>query len=170
MDKVIIIGGSPSWNMAPHDVESWGATNLILKRPVNRVVDMNDYSNDAWGTGETKAANKAREHARAAGIPYIDLDSYPIEDIKHFFKTDYFSGTIDYMIALAIYEGAKEIDLYGVSVSSGGYLYQKPGIDYWCGQAMGRGIEVGIYGESTIMKTIDGLMYGYGTKQEIRND
>jgi hypothetical protein len=166
--KVIIIGKGNGWQLAPYEGETWGATQLILRRPVKRVIDMNDYSNDRWGADETRDAEKAIKLAEAMNVPYIDLKSYPIEEIKAFFKTDYFSNTIDYMIALAIYEGATSIDFYGVNMaSSGEYSYQKPGVDYWCGQAMGRGIEINIYGEtSTIMKTQDGLLYGYYTKQK----
>jgi hypothetical protein len=163
-----IIGKGKGWELAPYDVESWGATQLILRRNVDRVVDMNDYSNNRWGANETKEAEAARAKAKELNIPYIDLSNYPINLVIAFFETDYFSNTIDYMIALAVYEGYTELDLYGVNMArESEYYYEKPGVDYWCGQAMGRGIKVRRYGElSTVMRTNDGKLYGYGWEQK----
>jgi hypothetical protein len=163
-----IIGKGKGWELAPYDIESWGATQLILRRDVDRVVDMNDYSNNRWGAKEAKEAEQARVKAVELRIPYVDLNNYPINLVKAFFETDYFSNTIDYMIALAIYEGYTELNLYGVNMARDSeYRYEKPGVDYWCGQAMGRGIKVCRHGElSTVMRTRDGKMYGYGTEQE----
>ena len=168
-NKIAIIGKVKGWELAPLDENSWGATQLILRRHVSRVVDMNDYSDDRWGEQETADAEKSRVFAREYGVPYIDLKSYPFEDIKAFFKTDYFTNTIDYMIALAIYEGYKEIDLYGINMSQKTeYEYQKSSVDYWCGQAMGRGIKVTVHGErSMIMKSPDNLIYGYYTPRTL---
>ena len=136
--------------------------DIILRRPVKRTFDMHRES--FWGSNQIAT----REMVLKKGVAFFNLDNYPIDEIKEFFKTDYFSNSIDYMIALAIYEGATSIDLYGVNMTAATeWAYQKPGVDYWCGQAMGRGIEVNVYGMvSIIMKTCDGLLYGYLTKQE----
>jgi len=51
-------------------------------------------------------------------------------------------------------------------LSGSEYAYQKAGVEFWIGQAMGRGIKVINHSPiSTILKTRDGLLYGYGTKQ-----
>lgn len=176
---VNIVGKAEGWQNAPFEGKVWGATQLIVHRWVSRVVDMNDYSDDKWGIDERLLADKARAKAELTNTPYTDLDNYPIDQVIKYFGTDYFSNTIDYMIALAIYEGATEINLYGVAVNTPDeYLYQRAGIHFWVGQAMGRGIKVRIMDKNsnilrvdgcrtTILKAHTGLIYGYETPQRI---
>jgi hypothetical protein len=127
---------------------------------------MNDYS--LWGKTEAVADKFSRAAAAKNGIPYIDLTNYPIKEVVDYFGTDYFTNTVDYALALAIFKGFTEIDLYGVNMAwESEYSYEKPGVEFWIGQAMGRRIKVNVFGkESTILKTKDGLMYGYGTPQK----
>jgi len=166
MKKVSIIGKGNGWEDAPHEGECWGITQLNLNRSVSRVIDMNDY--EIWGEKEMKESRQSRVLAYKNHIPYIDLDNYPLEEIQVFFDTDYFSNTVDYAIALAVYEGFEEIHLYGVNMEiDSEYAYQKPGVDFWCGIAKGKGIKVKIHGSrSKIMKTVDGFLYGYGYPQK----
>lgn len=168
MKSVCIIGKGAGWELAPptSEAECWGITQLNLRRPVNRVIDMNDYS--LWGEKEASEAKESRRLAQENGIPYIDLDEYPLEIIIDAFKTDYFNSTVDYAIALAIYEDYEKIDFYGVNMANlTEYSYQKPGVEFWIGIAKGRGTEVNVHGSmSTILKTGDGLLYGYGIKQK----
>lgn len=160
--KIIIIGKGDYWQEAPYDGETWGVNNLILRRRVKRVFDLHKFEK-----GDDLQVSIKNE-ANRIGALYINLENYPIDEIKAFFKTDYFSNSIDYMIALAIYEKATSIDLYGVNMLAGDeWAYEKPGVDYWCGQAMGRGIEINNYSPiSTIMRIEGGLLYGYLTNQE----
>lgn len=127
---------------------------------------MNDYS--LWGRSEAAADILSRKAAKKNGVPYVDLTNYPLGEIVDRFGVDYFSNTVDYALALAIYEGFTEIDLYGVNMAfESEYEYEKPGVEFWVGMAMGHGIEVTVHGnESTILKTRDGKLYGYGTKQK----
>jgi hypothetical protein len=166
-NKLTIIGKGDGWEDAPHEGVTWGITQLNLRRPVTRVIDMNDYS--LWGEKEEKEAIESRALSLKSGIPYVDLDSYPFQEILDEFQTDYFSNTVDYAIALAIYEGFKEIDLYGVNMAvDTEYEFEKPGVDFWCGVAIGRGVKVTVHGNSsTIMKTRDGFLYGYGILQGV---
>lgn len=158
-----IVGKGNGWENAPSE-NCWGITQLILRRPVDRVIDMNNYT--LWGELEAKEALAARELALMTGVPYIDLDNYPLKEVIERFHTDYFGSTVDYAIALALYEGEKEIDLYGVNMANPGeYAYQKPSADFWCGVAIGLGVKLRVHGIwSSLMKTQDGLLYGYGIK------
>jgi hypothetical protein len=169
MSKVSIIGKGLGWENAPVTECDWGITQLNLRRPVTRVIDMNDYS--LWGEREAADAKLSRLLAEKGNIPYVDLGSYPLKEIMDEFDTDYFSSTVDYVLALAIYEGFKEIHLYGCSMILGSeYSYQKPGMDFWCGMAKGRGVKVVVHGkEATAMRTQDQLMYGYGFPQVERS-
>ena len=158
-----IIGKGSGWEDAPPG--GWGITQLICRRPVDRVIDMNDYS--LWGEVEALDAKRARTIADKSGVEYIDLNNYPLQAVIERFGTDYFNSTVDYAIALALHEGHKEINLYGINmISHSEYAYQKPGVDFWCGVAIGMGVKVIAHGGLTsIMKTRDGLLYGYGTRQ-----
>lgn len=166
--KVNIIGRGKGWENAPLEELSWGITLLNLKRKVDLVIDMNVYDNNKWGKLESEGAIKSRQQASESNTPYIDLSNYPINEITEYFKTDYFSNTVDYALALAIYRGFNHIELYGVNMTAHSeYLYQKPGLEFWIGQALGRGIKVKVHGEgSLILRTNGGLMYGYGTPQK----
>jgi len=92
--------------------------------------------------------------ARQNDIPYYCLDKYesvptsvryPIEDIIEFFQTDYLNSSVDYAIAFAIFNGAKKIALYGMSLSAlDEYFFQKASLEAWIWRAIGMGIEVEI--------------------------
>ena len=171
MKKLTIIGTGYGWENAPHgdDLEVWGITYLpTLRKDVNNVIDMNVYDDLRWGRFEQERNERVIDWCEENDVPYICLDNYPIDEIEKHFCVDYFSNTVDYALALGIYKGFKEIHLYGVNVTHDSeYAYQKPGIDFWCGVAIGRGIKVVIPGKkSAIMKTSDGLMYGYDRKQK----
>jgi hypothetical protein len=164
--KVILVAKGMGWKDAPLEGEIWGICQWIKGRPANRIIDMNDYS--LWGDFEAQMDKLSRRKAKDKGIPYYDLSNYPLDKIIEFFGVDYFSSTVDFAIALAIYEGFTEIDMYGVNMQNETeYAYQKAGADFWVGQALGRGIKVQIFGKFTsLLKTRDGLIYGYGTKQK----
>ncbi len=168
--KIVIVGKGRGWEDSPlqgNGCEIWGITQLILMRDVDLVIDMNDYSKNRWGATENLHAIISRNKAKHENVPYIDLLNYPLKEIIHDFKTDYFTSTVAFAVALAIYRGATEIDLYGVTMEvESEYHYQKPCVDFWCGYAKGRGIKVTSHGEhTTIMKSHDGKVYGYDTLQ-----
>jgi hypothetical protein len=171
MSSVNIIGKGRGWEEAPIDGENWGITQLLLRRPVDLVIDMNVYDDMRWGENEWHENQRVMRICSDQGILYYGLQNYPIDTIIREFRTDYFTNTVDYALALAIYLGHTEIHLYGVSMATGTeYAYQKPGVDFWCGVALGRGARIIVHGEqSTILKSRDGLVYGYGTPQKREN-
>lgn len=164
--KVVIVGKGHGCADAPLEGETWGICQCLRRRIFTMIIDMNDYS--LWGRTEATADKISRAAAKKNGVPYCDLTNYPIKEVVEYFGVDYFTNTVDYAIALAIYRGFTEIDLYGVNMAFGSeYEFEKPGVEFWIGQAMGRGIKVNVFGsESTILKTRDGLLYGYGTTQK----
>ena len=89
------------------------------------------------------------------------------EEIIKEFDSDYFGSGIDYLIALAVYEGVDEIHLYGVCMSKKSeYAHQKPSVEHWIGIAKGRGVKVRVHGKNTaILRTKNYLMYGYQKPQ-----
>jgi hypothetical protein len=153
--ELLIVGRGNGWKSAPHDIEAWGVRQLIGKRPLAKVFEMHLLENTI------DDQRRSRKKAEEMGIPYYTADNYPLDKIIKYFKTDFFSNSLCYAIALAIYEGVEKVDLYGINQVNEG-VYQKCGIDYWCGQVMGRGIGLTVNGRlSAVMKTKDRLPYGY---------
>lgn len=103
-------------------------------------------------------------------------EAFPLDACVKEFGAPYFSNTIGYMIAYALLKGAKEIDLYGINqASSGEYFYEKAGVEYWLGVAIGRGVKVtinGIRSELLTQKHRFGgnVLYGYLQTIEQIND
>lgn len=167
--KVSIVGKGHGCADAPHEGETWGVCQCLRRRDFSKIIDMNDYS--LWGQTEAIADKLSRRAAEKNGVPYIDLTNYPLREVTEHFGVDYFTNTVDYALALAIYQGFTEIDLYGVNMAWGSeYSFEKPGVEFWIGMAKGRGIKITVHGdESTILKTRDGKLYGYGTPQASPN-
>lgn len=165
---VNIIGRGRGWEDAPRDELSWGITLINLQRPVDLVIDMNVYDDGRWGETERLGAVASKALAWKNNIPYICLDNYPIDDILNHFKVDYFNSTVDYAIALAIYNKYTQIKCWGVNMANNTeYAEQKGGVEFWLGYAMGTGIDIQVNGSySRILKTKDGKMYGYDLPQK----
>ena len=87
----------------------------------------------------------------------ITLASYPLQDIQKEYDTNYFSSSIAYMIAYALYTGAKTINVYGVDMEHDTeYRYQRPCLAYWIGFAKAKGVSV------TLSTVLDKVPYKYG--------
>lgn len=102
-------------------------------------------------------------------------EAFPLHECVREFGMPYFSNTIAYMIAYALLKGAKEIDIYGVNqASSSEYFYEKAGVEFWLGIAIGRGVKVTINGMKSELLTnkqrFGGhILYGYNqTYQDIK--
>ena len=76
----------------------------------------------------------------------------------------YLSSSIAYEVALAIYEGFEEIWLTGVDLSTESeYAWQKPGVEYLLGIAVGKGIRVVLPDNCPLLR---GTLYGRGFMRE----
>lgn len=77
-----------------------------------------------------------------------------------------FASTFDYMVALAIHERVKRIEVYGFEMATGTeYQYQQNSGNLLMGIAAGRGIEVVIPEESVLIPRMK--LYGYEGAQMI---
>ena len=86
---------------------------------------------------------------------------YPLDGVlgmtANFNKNRFITSSPAYAIALAIYLGYKRIEIYGVEMETNTeYTYQRAGVAYWIGVAVGRGIEVW-----TNSGIFDEPLYGY---------
>ena len=73
----------------------------------------------------------------------------------------YFTSSFAFMMALAIYEGFDEINIFGIDMEvNTEYAYQKPCGEFWIGMALGLGIKVTIPEPCYLCNA---LVYGYDT-------
>ena len=77
-----------------------------------------------------------------------------------------FKSTVAYAIALALYEGYEQIDLYGIEMEhSSEYHSQQPNFAFWVGVAVGRGVKVNLHCSRGLF---DGPLYAYEYTQDNR--
>jgi hypothetical protein len=87
----------------------------------------------------------------------INQNNYPLKEIIDKYQSRFFTNSISYMIAFAIYSGFKKITMYGVDLEvEGEYSFERPSVTYWIGFARGLSIEVNIASD------IDDPLFLYG--------
>lgn len=169
--KVALIGTAPSSRMlAPFGDPSW---TIWACSPGNMGILPRA---DAWFEVHK---NLHWEEYRSYGLPYIDwlnkqtfpvymqdreycprAEIFPMEAMVKEFGKDFFTSTFAWMMAFAIYKGAKEIALFGIDMASRDeYILQRPGFYFFRHLAQQRGIKVSAPHESDIMQS-PGL-YGF---------
>lgn len=91
--------------------------------------------------------------------------AYPIEEVTKFMQPyhphgPYFPSTHAYMIALALMEGFKGIEIYGFTMGTAKEKgAQRAGVEFYLGLAMGLGLKVGMPEEEWFVR--HDHMYGY---------
>ena len=170
MKTVIMIGLVAPYN-APHgDAEIWAANlGYYAQVDVDRVYFMDDieklherysgFANDLDALGILNYSNKA--------YPITNNKVYPIQTIVDYFGISYFTNTLAYMIAHAIYQDFEKIILHKLIVTKSEpiYIEQKSCMEYWIGQAMGRGIQVEMTTDDSYLLKSDTFkngFYGFG--------
>lgn len=98
----------------------------------------------------------------------IELNNYPLDEIRKKFNCNYFTNTISYMLAYALYKGFDEIEIYGVDMNDKDeYINQRSSVMYWIGFARGKGVKVKI--SSNIDNPV--FLYGYDNdKKKVLTD
>jgi hypothetical protein len=171
-NKVAIVGFAPSsmtdvqFLFNDPDFEIWGLNQLYIAFP--KIVQhatrwfqihdrksydqtvQRDHSHHEWLAKQRAFPiyMQRREPDIPASVPF------PKEKILSMFRR-YFTNSISWEIALAIYEGFEEIHIYGVDMAqSSEYSYERPSVEYFCGFAEGRGIKLVIPEKSDLLKSI----------------
>jgi len=166
LDKIIILAQGPSWYQCPKEVgektEIWGSNVIYRDFPnVNRIFFGHDIRGDVFNDDYDLVPNlnKMGIAVHTTGIFKVLKNNVqiPILDIMKEFQIGFFLNVITYMIALAVMQEPKEIELYGVDMrpDAGGETYgnEKGSVEFWCGVAMGRGIKIKNTKESYVLKT-----------------
>ena len=105
--------------------------------------------------------------------------SYPIKEVCHYFGIPMgvaMYSTIDYMIALAVFEGATHIDLFGVDMNTVTKdITMKLATAMWIGAAMARGVFVRTFDGSVFQPltnpgvAMEAGLYGYVRRPRIED-
>lgn len=158
MKDLILLAKGNTRTKCPFDgAEVWGVNDVgsfpeFKGKHIDRIFTFDPRSLE-W-------LDKARVAPIWSWQPYAD-QKYPLKEVMKHFQTSYFTNTISYMLALAIYEKFERIHLYGVDAPYGGiYFMEKSGLEYWIGRAQQAGVEVVPCEGSLMLQTYDGLLYG----------
>ena len=91
---------------------------------------------------------------------FENFKPYPLEEIKRDLlgyisimdrEINIFNSSVDYALALGIYQGYKEMEIYGMPMRSGKeYTHQRPGFAFWVGLAVGRGVKINMMCENDL--------------------
>ena len=150
--KVSVIGLSEATRYQfPRDAQVWClAWDRELRYVADRVFEMHDAQDLAqtYGKGLDRYM---REIGDCRNL--VTPDNYPFDAVAKI-TGDYWCSSIAYMLALAIYEGAEEIGIYGVEMTDD-YGYQRENTAYLIGLARGRGIKVHIPAGAPLLQYLD---------------
>lgn len=162
---VILLGSGPSYKECPFDTEVWVVNNAYKKALETGHVDKLFLAHKPPEPNLNWAEIEDLSHS----IEIVSLHPqefkvtpYPLEEIVEKFGSDYFTDTISYMIAYALYKEYREIYLYGVDMGPDDiYKEDIPGVEYWLGLAVGRRVKIGFPDNSYLCRTPTGKPYGF---------
>ena len=171
MKKVAILGTAETWKEFPRDdsFEIWALNDMYkIISGCNRWFEMHNTEFIKLWT-PSNCTKPHIEFLKELNIPIYMLNSipeletsvtYPLEKIIEHFGRQYFKSSVDYMIALALYEGFEEIHVYGVNMAvDEEYSYQRPSCEYWLGRAEGMGVKIHLPESCDLLKRY--YLYGY---------
>jgi len=176
---VALIGKGPGFEKAPlkgHGVVTWGVNDACGHRECDVVF----WMDRCWekDTQQDRVIRVSVNHTKTlmySTQAWDDIPTskpYPKEEMFRYYGVDFFNDSCCYMLALAVYEGFDEISLWGFNYAWGDmYQEERPGVEFWLGVALARGITVNIEGHhsdllrSNHKRHAPGMIYAYGTPQ-----
>ena len=83
-----------------------------------------------------------------------NYEEYPLKEIISKFKIEYFTDSVAYMVAFAIFNGYEKIKMRGCDYIWGDEIHsgKRDCVEFWLGVAKGRGIEVDVGKGSTLLQ------------------
>lgn len=149
----------------PYDAEVWGVNRGFKKARKLDKLFMTDTRLDPYGDErfDTESLNKLDcDIISLHHIKGIKSRRYPYKIIVKKFGTEFFSCTVCYMIAYALYKGYDYIRMYGIDmITTKEYEREKGGVEFWIGIAKGMGCKVEISKGSAVCQTKLGVPYGF---------
>ncbi len=149
VDLLIQIHAAPIWrnhNNLNHGRQQ--ATNGVpsnshydwLMRPHEYPIYMQEHYDDV-----PSSVKYPKEEIIKELLPHIwrDINLPDVNRAEFIEQVENFTSSTAYAIALAIYQGKKQIEIAGIEMTSDTeYVRQRPGVLFWLGIAVGRGINV----------------------------
>ena len=179
--KVLMIGSATGWEQAPFQDPSWSVWSLSRMyhsvprwdvwfelHPWERLCERLDGSTPIQDQVRSRAEYQqwlSQDHGRPIFMqrqyPMVPgCVKYPLENILDTFPQRYFTNSVAYMIALAVFQGVEEIQIWGVDMATKEeYTAQRSGVEYWVGLAQGAGVDVLIPEMSDLCKSR--VLYGF---------
>lgn len=151
--RIAIVGLGPSHDDVPwQEWETWGLPWDAWSPRYDCLFEMHDRS--LFETRGEDYMKRLRDADRPVYMQQAHSDiplsqPYPMADVAAL-TGDYFGSSVAYMLALAIYEEAEEIGIWGVELNDD-YDHQRPGLEYMIGFARGRGVKVSVYGNGRLL-------------------
>lgn len=150
MKVAILAKGETLANFKRNHDEVWGLNQLALTHSLDRLFVMDDlvYRMPHYDGPEFPDWLKTypgRIITSKAYPAWPTAEEFPLQAVARYFGLPLgiaMYGTVDYMIALAIYEGADHIDMFGVDCLPQKMELVRTSIAVWIGAAMSRGIRV----------------------------
>lgn len=180
--KVMILATGSGWDLAPKESEKviYALNDYVsiekyrVKPDILFMLDILDEKPQVVSGVQDLADTIVRINKMrvpfVAPFKYEEIplsQPFPIEECVKRFGLPYFTNTICYMIAFALLNGVKEVELYGVNqAGSHEYAEEKGGVEYWIGIAVGMGVKVTINGKDSQLLKYKGrygreILYGY---------
>ena len=187
--EVIVLGCGPTFAECRYHCETWGVNGTYtFAQGKGKRLDklfMSDIESEVKTCWYDLPRMLKSNTTLVLPIPYerlakigLPIEIYPMDKVRVKFPTTFFSNTICYMIAYAlvhtkithgldgarpeVVEGYNKIWLYGIDMMTNStYAYEKGGVEYWMGVALGMGVDVINTKGSATGKTYNGRMYGY---------
>jgi len=171
--RIHIVGkGTGQWNV-PKEGELWGLNDMCLRmKNLTLIFELHDVDKLRDPAGRAKRFIRSFEEeikeVNRLNIPVIIKEKHKAFPNGIVFPIDkmpirYFTSSIAFMIAYAIYEKVDSIDIYGIPLFyEEEYTEQRPCMEFWIGYAMGQGIEVKVHKPSYLLTAVPNYgVYAY---------
>lgn len=171
MDRVAIVCGAPSSEMsAPWDdatIDIWVLGNRSQRYPrFDRIFEIHDDLSQHDPQYAQWLVDKDVDLIVGENFP-IDSDHvtvFPYKECSQLIGSTYLTSSSACMLAYALLQGYKYIELYGVdmAVDDHEYFWQRPCMEFWVGFAKGMGCDVVIPEQSPLCKSeyVEGRDFG----------
>jgi len=176
--KIIILGSGPEWEKCPlstTDREIWAvAKMLMIPNPparVDRLFSMDDIDHLLTIRRGMFTKEQFVDKINDRNVLYVSTHEiseipkskeFPFKEIYNLFKTPYYTNTICYMIAYALWKGVTDIEFWGVAqMGANEYLAERAGVEFWIGLAAGRGVRISFKTPTLLLKNYQ-MEYPYG--------
>lgn len=181
MRTVVIVGAS--YPYYGEETEVWGVGRAIKHRgvPLTRFYFMDDMRKERsgeWAQANLKEIGKVKYNdipiiVSVAYPEFLTVQEYNRELALEYFGFEYYTCSICYMLADAIREGYERIIVHRIHEHKWAidYIPQKAGLDFWCGYALGKGIEIELSKDSALCAPYFWMpeIYGRFSEREIEN-